>query len=312
MINRACYVIGFLLCFGCLPVAAQTPGAVSAELLSESPTIKPGEPFWVSVRLQASEGLYVPWKNPGQQGHPPNVYWKLPEGFRAGSIEWPSPEKIECGGGACFGYPEGADLLTLVIPPKLLADGALADLAASVEWSACRGSQCSSGFKELSLRLPVSRRSPALSDLALNEAKRALPQPQVDMDVRAVQDEERVYLYSAFKGDPENLHFFPWDEGLVDWGTGIRAQKWRGGALLSIPKNKAAPFFPSRLRGVLKDPTPQADRVWKRGVWIDVRLEPKAGWSAFWDVPISGIPWIATALLCGCLAVLVFRRIMRG
>src|SRR6185369_1520698 len=68
---------------------------VEAELVSEVESIQPGQPFWVALRLKMEDHWHTYWQNPGDSGLATKIIWNLPEGFRAESIQWPYPEKIE-------------------------------------------------------------------------------------------------------------------------------------------------------------------------------------------------------------------------
>ena len=86
------------------------------ELISETATIKPAEPFWVAVRLNMDQDWDTYWKNPGDSGLAARIEWKLPEGFKAGSILWPFPERIDVVPLTSYGYHGEIFLLTQKAP----------------------------------------------------------------------------------------------------------------------------------------------------------------------------------------------------
>ena len=53
--------------------------------------IAPGETLWVALHLDMRPGWHVYWRNPGDSGLPTEIAWKLPPGFTAGEIAWPTP-----------------------------------------------------------------------------------------------------------------------------------------------------------------------------------------------------------------------------
>jgi hypothetical protein len=83
----------------------QTPH-VEAELVSAVRSIEPGKPFTVALRLQHDEYWHTYWKNPGDSGMATAIEWTLPEGFSAGPIQWPTPQRIPIPPLANFGYEE--------------------------------------------------------------------------------------------------------------------------------------------------------------------------------------------------------------
>ena len=116
---------------------ALDPQLVRAELVSEVVSVQPGRPFWVAVRLGMKEGWHVNWINPGDAGLAPHVAWVLPEGFTAGDIQWPYPERFVLPELLILGYKKNVLLMVEIRPPADLAANRV-ELQARVEWLACR------------------------------------------------------------------------------------------------------------------------------------------------------------------------------
>src|ERR1700680_1907314 len=72
---------------------------------------KPGSTIWVAVHQAIRPGWHTYWQNPGMAGLPTSIDWKLPQGIKAGSILWPTPERIATGGIVDYGYRNQATLL---------------------------------------------------------------------------------------------------------------------------------------------------------------------------------------------------------
>src|SRR5687767_4797431 len=81
-----------------IPAAARadavTVGNVTAELVGETETIRPGSPFTVGVSLRPAPDWHTYWQNPGDSGLATTVEWKLPAGMTAGELEWPHPVRL--------------------------------------------------------------------------------------------------------------------------------------------------------------------------------------------------------------------------
>ena len=129
---RSCLAIGALFALAALLAgwpnasnASSPPAAdlVQAELVAEPAAVKPGEPFWVGLRLRIKDHWHVYWRNPGDSGEAPTITWQLPPGFAAGPIAWPTPQRIPVAHLANFGYERETTLLTRITPPAEL-DGA--------------------------------------------------------------------------------------------------------------------------------------------------------------------------------------------
>lgn len=218
-------VLSWLIAGWSLAAIAAPPGGelVQAELVAEPVAITAGEPFWVGLRLRIKEHWHVYWRNPGDSGEAPTITWQLPQGFTAGPIAWPTPQRIPVAHLANFGYERETTLLTRITPPAGLTGGAPVDLKAVVTWLVCE-KECIPGEATLSLSLPVaSSGAPARSNPAtaayFDVAHRALPQPSpwdarmevasdwLTLDIKA-KGLKRESLRSAF--------FFPNAETLIE------------------------------------------------------------------------------------------------
>ena len=96
---------------------------VTAELISENETIRGGESFWVALRLEMKEHWHTYWKNPGDSGLATTIEWDLPDGFSAGPIVWPTPQKIELPPFMTYGYEGEIFLLARMNAPGVLNEG---------------------------------------------------------------------------------------------------------------------------------------------------------------------------------------------
>src|SRR2546427_4268365 len=103
-------------------IARETPAEASAnvsvELLSERAAIEPGMPFRVGLLMRMRPGWHTYWKNPGDSGLPLRVTWNLPEGFSAGPIDWPTPERIPENGLMSYGYSRDVLIPIEITPPE--------------------------------------------------------------------------------------------------------------------------------------------------------------------------------------------------
>ena len=126
---------------------------VSAELISEVASINPGQPFLVALKLVHDEHWHTYWINDGDSGLPTAIRWELPEGFTAGPIQWPYPQRIEMPPLVSFGYENEAWLLVEITPPENIASGSVT-LNARASWLMCK-EVCIPGRVTLSLTLPV-------------------------------------------------------------------------------------------------------------------------------------------------------------
>ena len=150
---------------------------VGVALLSEEASVQPGRPFSVGLQMRIPKGWHTYWKNPGDSGLPPKIAWTLPEGFSAGPIEWPAPERIPENTLMSYGYT-GEVLLPVVITPPARLDADSVTLAGTFEWLEC-ADVCLPASSVLRLSLPVRPAPPARGPAApsFSEARARLPAP---------------------------------------------------------------------------------------------------------------------------------------
>ena len=96
-----------------LAASVVTTQEVRAELLVHAPQgLRPNAPAWLGLKIVHQPGWHTYWLNPGDSGLPTQLQWQLPEGLRAGEIQWPVPHRLPIGPLVNHGY-EGTLLLTV-------------------------------------------------------------------------------------------------------------------------------------------------------------------------------------------------------
>ena len=135
-----------------VPAAPDRP--VEIELRSAARVVAPGDTVPVAIRLRPEPGWHAYWRHAGDVGSPPQVEWRLPEGFTAAPLRWPAPELIASPPLASYGYEREVHLLGAVHVPSTARAGSTATLAGTVTWVVCK-EECFSADVELALTLPV-------------------------------------------------------------------------------------------------------------------------------------------------------------
>ncbi|SPN73900.1 Thiol:disulfide interchange protein DsbD precursor,thiol:disulfide interchange protein precursor,Uncharacterized protein predicted to be involved in C-type cytochrome biogenesis,Cytochrome C biogenesis protein transmembrane region [Chlamydia serpentis] len=132
-----------------------------AEFLSEGSYIPGQQTFRVGIKITASKGSHIYWKNPGEVGSPLKISWQLPENFVVEEEHWPTPKVFEEDGTTFFGYEDSALIVADIRPAPGLTPGQEVELRARVEWLAC-GDSCLPGDAGLRLTLPYQEKEPSL------------------------------------------------------------------------------------------------------------------------------------------------------
>lgn len=126
-----------------------------SRLTPERNGFAPGETTWFAFSQKLQSGWHVYWKNPGDSGLPLDLQWALPEGFEAGDVVYPTPERIPTGPLANFGHHGEPVFLVPITAPQGASIGGNADIGLKATWLICE-EICVPEDGEFSLSLPVS------------------------------------------------------------------------------------------------------------------------------------------------------------
>ncbi|HEX4603568.1 MAG TPA: protein-disulfide reductase DsbD domain-containing protein, partial [Candidatus Angelobacter sp.] len=152
-----------ILCVVCCAPAAQAQPSrpnpsphARVELLSRQRSITPNKDLQLGVHFVLEPGWHIYWVNPGDSGQPPAFQWQLPEGFTAGEIQWPRPERMQPNKQlADYGYHDEVLLpVTLHVLPGF-NNRTLAEVRVDAKWLICR-EVCIAEHAQLELSLPVA------------------------------------------------------------------------------------------------------------------------------------------------------------
>ena len=267
---------------------------VQAELIAEPAAIAPGEPFWIGIRLRIKQGWHVYWRNPGDSGEAVSVAWRLPPGFAADPIAWPTPSRIPVAHLVNFGYERETTLLARIVPPATLAAGTPIRLDADVAWLVCE-KECIPGEARLSLVLPDAApgTSPSLevrTRALFDTARAALPQPTpwpARMDVGS----EWVTL-SVSAPNLQRIRsgtFFPYAETLIQHAAPQQLQLTSSGLTLRLQRSALSTGLPPDAGGVLVLDTTSGPTAMPQQAF------------AFANIPVSPAALHATASLAAIL-----------
>jgi thiol:disulfide interchange protein DsbD len=166
---------------------AQTVQHVHYQMLADVSAVTPGKPFRIGVRLSIDPGWHVYWTNPGDAGLPTKVTFSAPDGFAVGSVQFPTPVRMdEPGNISLLGYENSVLITALVTPPSQLPGDFSGKFGLAVSWLVC-SDECIPGKGADSIVLPASQASsPANTDLFDDWARQAPVDVSQSADVAAV------------------------------------------------------------------------------------------------------------------------------
>lgn len=188
-----------------------------SRLVAETTGLEPGKITWFAFSQKLQSGWHVYWKNPGDSGLPLDLEWDLPEGYSAGDIDYPTPERILIGPLANFGHEGAPVFLVPVTAPDSAEIGDVIEIGLAARWLIC-ADICVPEEGKLSLRLPVVRRATKNPDVAalFAAARRALPAPWTG-DARFDANANEIVLEVSSPPRPfKDLFYFPDTDGVVE------------------------------------------------------------------------------------------------
>lgn len=196
---------------------AVTSPRVTATLLSSRDAVKPGERFRVALVQKLAPHWHTYWLNPGDSGEPTRIEWQLPDGAKAGEIEWPAPQAIRVEPLVNFGF-EGTVLLPVEIAvPNDAKPSETFTLKANATWLVCE-KICIPEEGSFSLDLPVA--PAAIVDQAAQEridaALAALPKPAPFRGALKADGENLALELPGLPAGATDLRFFPVLDTLIE------------------------------------------------------------------------------------------------
>ncbi len=246
-------------------------GAVTAELVAAQSSIQPGKSFLVALKLTHDTHWHSYWINPGT-GYPTSLKWKLPAGFTAGPILWPTPHVVQDKRGRITGHGYEGEVFLFVelTAPASLKPGEDVTLRATADWLMCED-VCMPGRAELELTLPVGAGS-AATNPALVQAYANLPLRSKGWTATASRTDKiftlRLTPVSGTTHRPQALHFFD-TAGLIDYAAAQTVTEENGSSVLTMAVSKEAPADATSLTGVLASTNGWAAGHGYRGLIID-------------------------------------------
>lgn len=239
------FVFGLLLAAAvAIPAQAQLDHApkVQARLIAEHDEVAPGATLTVALEENIRPQWHTYWRNPGDAGAPTEIKWTLPDGWQAGSIQWPYPKELPVGPLMDYGY-EGK--LWLLSDLKLPADAqpGVTVIRAVVSWLVCK-EVCIPEDTALSLPLVVGPQTAPANALVAAQfaaARAKLPAPS-PWPARFSVGRNGIDIFLASK-ELQAAHivaarFFPFEDGLIKGSAPQNVGRAQGGLVLRVAPGK--------------------------------------------------------------------------
>jgi len=256
----------------------------TARLISEVSSVQPGTPFTLAVRFELDPGWHNYWENAGDSGLPTTIEWTLPEGFQAGDIQWPIPERIVAYPLVDYGYSEEVSLLVEITPPLELNAGTSITIDAFVDWLICE-TICLPAYAELSVEIPVAggaaEADPQWAEL-FRETRNRLPKVVDGWSIEAKLTDSGYSLSVESSDDrrspPDSVYFYASGGDVLDHAAPQEIVVEAGRLTLELAGSAYAMQPSPVLRGVL---LAEGDGSWDAdGTVSGLQIE----------APVAGVP----------------------
>ncbi|MBE9603867.1 thioredoxin family protein [Acetobacteraceae bacterium H6797] len=201
-----------------LPV---TSSRASVTLVAEKDVVAPGQPFRLALRQVLAPGWHTYWRNAGDAGAPTEITLTLPDGTKAGPIEWPAPQRIPYGPLVSFGYENEAFLPLTVTPSTSFKPGDVLTIEAEATWLVCND-LCIPEEGQFRLDLPVEAISAKVDEAfapSFERAEAEQPRPAPWRVTAGFAGKQGAIALHGADLSPETVataFFFPDETGLID------------------------------------------------------------------------------------------------
>jgi DsbC/DsbD-like thiol-disulfide interchange protein len=243
-----------VFCGATAAVAQAPPRPAKVALVSEDDSFKAASVEWVGILFDLDPGWHIYWVNPGDAGDAPRIDWKLPAGFRAGQIRWPTPARIPTGPLVDYGYRDRVLLAVPLQVPQDYESARPAVVTADVQYVICR-EVCIPAQAHVSLSVPSASGSPAgrESDRELFRTTRARwPKPLPADWAVDVSDTGAELVLSIRTGQREaTATFFPEHPDEIDNDAPQAASPLPTGVRLTLQKSDPSAKAPAVLNGIV-------------------------------------------------------------
>lgn len=254
----ATFVMLAAVCTCAAPVAMAAPTAPvphgTVTLVAERASLTPQQETWLGLHFVLEPGWHTYWQNAGDAGTAPKLTWKLPPGFQAGPISWPTPSRLPVSKLMDYGYEKEVTLLVPIRGSGTAQPAASAEVSVQVSVVVCKD-LCIPGKAQVSMNLPVKAAAPAPSTVnaaVFAAARSRLPKAApAGWNIRA-SDSKGEFLLAAQTGkQPTHAAFFPQDEEQIDNPSPQTVDAAANGFRMHLKKSPDLQKPISRLRGVL-------------------------------------------------------------
>ncbi len=173
--NRLAALLLFALALPAGSAAVAAPRHMQVSLVPETRSVPPGGGVTLAFAMRPEPGWHGYWRNPGDAGAEPRVRWRLPEGWTAGPLEYPVPDRFVALGLTNYVFERDHALLATLRVPPAQEPGVTVPVDVRIDYLVCTEALCVPETATLSIELAVGAAGPR--EPAFDGYRQALPRP---------------------------------------------------------------------------------------------------------------------------------------
>ncbi|HEV2816508.1 MAG TPA: thioredoxin family protein [Allosphingosinicella sp.] len=162
-----------LMLFGGGAFAQPAARHMNVRLVPETAAAAAGSTITLAFLMRPEPGWHGYWRNPGDAGDAPRVRWRLPEGWRAGALDYPMPGRLTIAGLMNYVFERDYALLVRVAVPASAEPGAAFPIDARLDYLVCTDELCVPESATVSTQVDIG--APRNPDPAFEAYRRAIP-----------------------------------------------------------------------------------------------------------------------------------------
>ena len=234
---------GFGLTLAGLPTpaiaAVVDTGHVKAELIVSGEAV-PGGEVLVALRQTIAKDWHTYWRNPGDAGQATTLDWRLPSGWQAGQIIWPTPKRLPLGTLMNYGYEGEALLPVSITVPADAKPGQRLSLKAEAGFLVCKDI-CIPEQASLTAEVVVAAGAPKIDAKAAKAISETLTAAPKLSGLKAVMTRDQDVVKLSITGTPlsggnfPDAYFFAFDSTLLDHARPQTIERGPEGLTLTLP-----------------------------------------------------------------------------
>lgn len=235
-------------------------------LILSADTAKPGDTVFAGLEMKIPAKWHTYWRNPGDSGIATSIKWTLPNGIKAGEIQWPVPKKFtESQGDISLTTYIYEDTVVLLIPLEIAKDAPSGpiEMKGKVSWQECE-ELCVQGHTDVSTTLTIGASTKSSVDAAIIENWRqkvpisAKPPLEAFWETSTAAGDDRPIIIAmglpmARGADNEsatNVDFYPYKESGFDIGNATKVTIENAQVRLHKTVTKSDPNWPKTVSGL--------------------------------------------------------------